>query len=115
MRPGVYYSNGPQWVKATGPSPAGEVFEVTGFRGLQLTLKVIGFEGASAPVLWIAMETGMRYAQDFVPLGRFLPMAADGMSCTRTFDGVIRFVRWNVVQFEGATAAAFVIEGQALP
>jgi hypothetical protein len=111
----VHFTRKPRRVTAPGPASKGEVVEFLDFRGLQLTLKVIGFEGASDPVLQIAMETGMRYASDFVPLGRFLPLVADGEATSRHFDGVLRFVRWNVVELEGAMAAWFVLEGEALP
>lgn len=105
----------PQRVTAVGPAGAAGTVEFGNYRALRLTLKVIGFDGASDPVLQIAMETGMRYAEDYVPLGRFLPVVADGESTTRDFDGVIRFVRWNVVQLAGASAVTFTIDGEVLP
>lgn len=111
----VLFTSSPRRVTATGPSDPLETMEFTNFRGIQLTLTVIGFEGASNPVLQIAMETGMRYASDYVPLGRFLPVVDQGESVSQHFDGVIRFVRWNVVQLDGATAAWFTLVGKALP
>lgn len=104
----------PRRVTATGPSGDGEVVEFGNFRALRLTLKVVGFEDPSDPVLQIAMETGMRRDRHFVPLGRFLPVTGDGEITRRDFDGVIRFVRWSVVQLEGASAVTFVIQGEAI-
>lgn len=110
----VRFTQGVRRVKSVGPAGDGDVVELQGFRALHLTLRVVGFEGASEPVLQIAMETGMRYATDYVPLGRFLPSVGDGERTMRRFDGVLRFVRWNVVQLDGASAASFIIEGEAL-
>ncbi len=111
----IRFTEKPQWVTATGPSSSWDVMSFVNFRGLELSLRLVGFEGASDPVLQVAMETGMRFDEDFAPLGRFLPLVMPGEVCTRRFEGLLRFARWNVVQLAGATAACFVLEGKALP
>lgn len=111
----VRFTENPRRVTAAGPSSLVETAELINLRGLELTLTLVGFEGPSDPVLLIGMETGMRYAQDFAPWGRFLPLVAPGDACTRHFDQALRFVRWNVVELAGATAAWFTLEGKALP
>lgn len=111
----ILFTQGPRRVTAIGPSEPLDTVELINFRGLQLTLTLIGFEGASDPVIHVAMETSMSFKSGFTPLGRFLPLVADGESCNQHFDGALRFVRWNVVQLAGATAATFTLEGQALP
>lgn len=111
----VRFTPKPQWVTTTGPSASWDVMRFINFEGLQLSLKLIGFEGASDPVLQIAMETGMHFDRDFAPLGRFQPVITPGEVVTRRFGAMLPFVRWNVVQLVGATAACFTIEGKALP
>ncbi len=111
----ILFTRSPRRVTAIGPSEPLDTVEFTNFQGLQLTLTLVGFEGASDPVIQIAMETSMHFKGDFTPLGRFLPLVAAGESCNRSFDGVLRFVRWRVVQLDGASAATFTLGGKALP
>ena len=103
----------PRRVTQAGPCSFWETFEVRHYRSVSLTLKVIGFEGATAPLLWIAMETSMNPDRDFGSLGRFDTIAVDGGVSQVNFDHLMRYVRWNVVQFEGAAAAYFTLEGTA--
>ncbi len=111
----IRFTQKPTWVTATGPSGSWDVMSFVNFSGLELSLRLVGFEGATNPVVQVAMETGMRFDQDFAPLGRFLPLVTPGEVCTRRFDGLLRYARYNVVQLAGATAACFVLEGKALP
>ncbi len=111
----ILFTPSPRRVTAIGPSEPLDTVEFINFRGLQLTLALVGFEGASDPVIQIAMETSMSFKGDYSPLGRFLPLVAAGESCNQCFDGVLRYVRWRVVQLEGASAATFTLEGKALP
>lgn len=111
----VRFTQFPRRVTAAGPAGPLDTAEFINFRGLQLTLTLLGFEGASDPVLQIGMETGMRLEHGYTSLGRFLPLVAAGQTCSQHFDGVMRFVRWNVIELTGASAAVFTLEGQAWP
>ena len=107
----VNFTPKPRRVTVTGLSTVGETMEVRGYRSLRLTLKVSGFEEADTPMLWVAMETSMRPDRDFASLGRFEPVAMNGGSTERTYDDIMRYVRWNVVRLDGAGAALFTLEG----
>ncbi len=109
----VQFTPKPRRVTATGPSSIGEVMEFRGYRSLQLELTVIGFEGASNPLLWIAMETSLHPDRDFGALGRFDTIASDGGRSYVNLDCIMRYVRWNVVRFDGATAVWFALKGVA--
>lgn len=103
----------PRRVTATGPATYGETMEFRGYRSLRLTLRVLGFEAATAPMLWVAMETSLRVDQDYGSLGRFCPVAKSGGFDVLNCDYLMRYVRWNVVRFDGAAAAWFTLEGAA--
>lgn len=103
----------PRKVTATGPCSFGETAEFRHISRVTLTLKVTFFEGASSPLLWVAMETSLYADRDFGALGRFDTIAVDSGFSTVTFDHPMRYVRWNVVQFDGATAAWFTLDGVA--
>ncbi len=103
----------PRRVTATGPATYGETMEFRGYRSLRLTLRVMGFEAATAPMLWVAMETSLHPDRDFGSLGRFCPIATDGGVELLHCDHLMRYVRWDVVQFDGAAAAWFTLEGAA--
>lgn len=104
----------PRKVQAAGPASPDEVMELREVRGLRLTLRVLGFEGADTPVFWLALETSDAPDGGFVSLGRFESVATEGGATARSFDDPMRFVRWNVVQLDGATAALFTLEGVAV-
>ncbi len=103
----------PRLVTATGPSTVDETLEVRGYRSMRLTLRVIGFKGATAPALWVAMETGMETDEGFASLGRFEPVVQAGAVVVLNIDYVMRYLRWNVVRFDGADAVWFNLEGVA--
>ena len=103
----------PRRVTATGPCTLDETLEFRGFRSVRLTLRVLGFEGATAPMLWIAMETSLHPDRDYGSLGRFCPVTKNGGVEVLNVDYPMRYVRWNVVAFDGADAVCFTIEGLA--
>jgi len=84
-----------------------------GYQSLHLTLKVIGFEGASTPMLWVALETSLYPDRDFGALGRFDSIASDGAISAVSFDRIMCYVRWNIERLDGATAVWFTIQGVA--
>lgn len=103
----------PRRVTTAGPCTLEETLEFRGYRSLRLTLRVLGFEGATAPMLWVAMETSLHADRDFGSLGRFSPVSTDGGVEVLNADYPMRYVRWNVVTFDGADAACFTLEGAA--
>lgn len=111
----VQFTPKPRRVTQAGPCTFWETVEFRHLRSVCLTLRVIGFEGATAPLLWLAMETSLHPDRDFGSLGRFATIAIDGGTSQVNFDHLMRYVRWNVVQFDGATAAWFSLEGTASP
>nr|MBK7067453.1 hypothetical protein [Deltaproteobacteria bacterium] len=103
----------PRRVTATGPCTLEETLEFRGYRSVRLTLRVLGFEGATAPMLWVAMETSLHPDRDYGSLGRFCPVARDGVVEVLNCDYLMRYVRWNVVRLDGADAAWFTLDGAA--
>ena len=109
----VRFTPNPRRVQGIGPALYGETLQMHGVRSLVLYLRVLGFEGIDSPVFWLALETSDTPKGDFVSLGRFEAIGGSGGATTRRFDDPMRFVRWNVVQLDGATAALFTLEGVA--
>ncbi len=109
----VVFTPKPRLLTKTRPCSTGEVMEFRHYRAVTLTLSVIGFVDPSSPLLWVAMETSLYVDRDFGALGRFDSIATDGGTSQVTFDHVMRYVRWNVVRFDGATAAWFTLDGVA--
>ena len=101
----------PRRVTATGPCTLDETLEFRGFRSVRVTLRVLGFEGATAPMLWVAMETSLHPDRDYGGLGRFCPVTKNGGVEVLNVDYLMRYVRWNVVALDGADDACFTLEG----
>lgn len=107
------FTRTPRWVTAAGPCTLDETMEFRGYRSLRVTLRVLGFKGATAPVLWVAMETSLHPDRDSGSLGRFCTVARNGGIEVLNCDYLMRYVRWNVVRLDGADAACFTLEGAA--
>lgn len=109
----VRYTPTPRWVATTGPCNLSEVMEIRHLRSVRLTLRLVDFKEPSTPLLWVAMETSLDPEDGYASLGRFDTLSRPGTVSTVNFDDVMRYVRWNVVSLEGATAACFTLEGAA--
>lgn len=109
----VRFTPKPLWVTKTGPSPFEQTMEFRHYRSARLTLRLFGFDGATAPMLWVAMETSLYPDRDFGRLGCFDSVAKPGDVSEVNFDYLMRYVRWNVIRLQGATAACFTLEGMA--
>lgn len=103
----------PRRVTAAGPCLPEEVMEFRHLRSARLALRLLGFDGATAPMLWVALETSLYPEEGFVSLGRFDSLSRAGEVSEVNFDYLMRYVRWNVVRFQGAAAATFTLEGVA--
>jgi hypothetical protein len=103
----------PRRVTVTGPCSLEETLEFRGCRSMRFTLRVFGFEGATAPMLWVAMETSLHPDRDYGSLGRFCPVTKNGGIEVLNAEYPMCYVRWNVLAFDGADAACFTLEGVA--
>lgn len=100
-------------ITAAGPGALNDTLEFRGYRSVRVTLRVVGFEGATAPLLWVAMETSLYVDRDYGSLGRFCSVASDGAVEVLECGHIMRYVRWNIVRFDGAAAAWFTLSGIA--
>jgi hypothetical protein len=104
--------------RVTGTMESPETFVLDlGLQASSLTLVLRCLEivqSAPFPVLYVRMETALDLRDGkWFSLGDFNPVGKPDDYDKRDFTGLLRYVRWNVIQLDNASAATFMIFGVA--
>jgi hypothetical protein len=112
----IDFSDVPFKATSTGPS-ADEHIQDVGLRATTLTLvaRIVALEkSAPSPSVTISLETSRDPVEGkWFPLGDFNPMSGPDDFDKRDFDGLLRYVRWNVTDLTNISFTSFMIFGVA--
>ncbi len=109
----VRLTKGIQRVTSDGLLGIDQAIEVTGFHTARLALKLVGVENPDSPHLVVAVQTSMTLdeVENAPIIGAFIFTDEKGLVMVQTFPGLLRYVWFNALDFEGADAFSFSLEG----
>jgi hypothetical protein len=84
--------------------------DVIAFDLLVLELRILTLDGPAGSEIEVALETGMQRESDlgWVALGSFTSVTAAPSAEVKTFEGLLRYVRWTVTVITGDSATFFL-------
>lgn len=108
----VRVTDGPRRVTGVETATEKETLEVLGFKTLRLQLRLISLEGATSPSLDLQMEHSMVLSNPFfMPASGIVTLTAIETGAPLLVEAPLRYLRWSVTSFTGATAAVFELDG----